>query len=87
MVAKTKRTAMFEHVRVNNWETAMKKTEKSETRARRDFLKGAGVAGAAGIATAALSGNEAKAALPEDRQTGGYRETEHVMKYYELSRF
>ncbi|MBO6947097.1 MAG: twin-arginine translocation signal domain-containing protein [Rhodospirillales bacterium] len=65
----------------------MKKTEKSDSLARRDFLKGAGVAGVAGIATAALSGNEAQAALPEDRKTSGYRETEHVMKYYELSRF
>lgn len=65
----------------------MKRTEKSDTLARRDFLKGAGVAGAAGIATAALSGKEAQAALPETRQVGGYQETEHVMKYYELSRF
>ena len=65
----------------------MEKTEKSDSLARRDFLKGAGVAGAAGIASAALSGKEAQAALPEDRPTGGYRETEHVMKYYELSRF
>jgi len=46
-----------------------------------------GVAGAAGVATAALSGKQAQAALPEDRKTSGYQETEHVMKYYELSRF
>jgi hypothetical protein len=65
----------------------MKKSEKSETLARRDFLKGLGVAGAAGVATATLSGKPAEAALPEDRKTSGYRETEHVMKYYELSRF
>ena len=65
----------------------MKKSDKSKLLARRDFLKGVSVAGAAGVATAALSGTQAKAALPEDRKTSGYRETEHVMKYYELSRF
>ena len=65
----------------------MKKSEKSETLARRDFLKGLGVAGAAGVATSALSGKPAEAALPEDRKTRCYQETEHVMKYYELSRF
>ncbi|MEQ8318646.1 MAG: twin-arginine translocation signal domain-containing protein [Rhodospirillales bacterium] len=65
----------------------MKRTDKSDTLARRDFLKGVGVAGAAGVATAALSGNQAQAALPEDRKSSGYQETEHVMKYYELSRF
>lgn len=65
----------------------MKTTKKSDTLARRDFLKGAGIAGAAGVATAALSAKSAEAALPEERQSGAYRETEHVMKYYELSRF
>ncbi len=65
----------------------MKKTEKSDALARRDFLKGAGLAGAAGAATVALGGKKAAAATPEQLKTGGYRETEHVMKYYELSRF
>ncbi len=65
----------------------MKKAEKSEGLARRDFLKGASVAGAAGVATAALSGKKASAAVPETGKSGSYRETEHVMKYYELSRF
>lgn len=60
---------------------------KSETLARRDFLKGAGLAGVAGAATVALSGKTAKAAVPEQSQSSGYRETEHVMKYYEVSRF
>lgn len=65
----------------------MKRTEKSEGLARRDFLKGTAVAGAAGAATVALSGKEASAATPETGKSGSYRETEHVMKYYELSRF
>lgn len=65
----------------------MSKTEKSEKLDRRDFLRGAGLAGAAGAATVALSGKKAEAAMTEERQGGDYRETEHVMKYYELSRF
>ncbi|MDA0998543.1 MAG: twin-arginine translocation signal domain-containing protein [Proteobacteria bacterium] len=65
----------------------MKRTEKTDALARRDFLKGASLAGAAGVATVALSGKQAKAAIPEHQKTGGYQETEHVMKYYELSRF
>jgi nitrous oxide reductase len=65
----------------------MSKSEKSEGLARRDFLRGATVAGAAGVAAASLSGKKAEAALPETGKSGAYRETEHVMKYYELSRF
>ena len=65
----------------------MKTSDKPEGLARRDFLRGASVAGAAGVATAALAGKPAKAELPEERRSGAYRETEHVMKYYELSRF
>ncbi len=65
----------------------MKATEKSEKLARRDFLKGAGVAGVAGVAAAAVSGKKAEAAVSETAQESGYQETEHVMRYYELSRF
>lgn len=66
----------------------MKRTENSEGLARREFLKGASVAGAAGAATVALSGKSASAATQEAPAEGGaYRETEHVMKYYELARF
>lgn len=65
----------------------MSKTEILEKLDRRDFLKGAGLAGAAGAATVALSGKKAEAAVTEKRPGGAYRETEHVMKYYELSRF
>lgn len=65
----------------------MKRTEKSDQLDRRDFLKGLSVAGAAGVATATLTGKSAEAAIPDDRKSSGYQETEHVMKYYELSRF
>lgn len=62
-------------------------SEHKGTRAasRRDFLKKAAVAvGAAGAAAAA---GPAKAETPVTReQDGGYRETDHVRKYYELAR-
>jgi len=63
---------------------------KSESKSipRRDFLKAAGATGAAaGVAAVALSGTQAKAATPETGKSAGYRETDHVKKYYELSRF
>ncbi len=66
----------------------MKRTEQPKSLARRKFLKGAGLTGAAaGVAAATLSGTEAKATAPVSGQTSGYRESEHVMKYYELARF
>ncbi|MCB2102461.1 MAG: twin-arginine translocation signal domain-containing protein [Rhodobacterales bacterium] len=65
------------------------KTDKAAP-SRRSFLKAAGLgAGAAGVAAVALKGTEAEAAAaPKDGTTrAGYRETEHVRKYYELARF
>lgn len=65
----------------------MAKTEQ-KTLPRREFLKGAGVAGAAaGAAAVALTGTSASAASPETGEKAGYRETEHVNTYYELARF
>jgi len=57
--------------------------------ARRDFLKKAGVAGAAaGAAVVVLKDDKAAAAVTEvDAQSAGYQETEHVNTYYALSRF
>ncbi len=63
---------------------------KRETKSlpRRDFLKAAGATGAAaGVAAVVLSGKSAEAAVPEGGSKSGYRETEHVKKYYELARF
>jgi hypothetical protein len=52
---------------------------------RRDLLKMAGLA--AGVAGAAAAAGTAKAAVSVEREKdGGYRETEHVRKYYELAR-
>lgn len=52
---------------------------------RRGFLKLAGLGGIAGGA-AMVAGGEAEAA---EKQTSGrgYRETDHVRKYYELAKF
>ena len=61
-------------------------TKSKKSLPRRDFLKAAGVAGgAAGLA--ALASKSAKAADPESGKSSGYRETEHVKKYYESARF
>lgn len=57
----------------------------AKTLPRREFLKAAGITGAA--AAVALSGKSAEAAAPESGKASGYQETEHVMKYYELARF
>jgi hypothetical protein len=57
---------------------------------RRDFFKKASLgAGVVGAAAASLSSSGAKAAKPQTSSSGraGYRETEHVKKFYELARF
>lgn len=55
---------------------------------RREFLKAAGITGAAaGVTAVALSGSPVKAATPEAGKSAGYQETEHVNTYYELARF
>ncbi len=67
----------------------MSKSKQPKSLLRREFLKKAGLAtGAAGAAAVVLSG-PAKAAMPTDSdgKSDGYRETDHVRKYYELSRF
>ena len=60
---------------------------KTDT-SRRDFLRAAGVTGAAaGAAAVALSGKNVEAAVSKDGKSAGYQETEHVRTYYELARF
>lgn len=54
---------------------------------RRDFLKAAGLGGVAGAAVVASGSGMASAAEPEASKTGGYRETTHVKRYYELAKF
>lgn len=60
---------------------------------RRDVLKGLGVAGVAGVAAAgalAAGGSPGAVEAAEtgaDAKAGGYRESAHVLRFYELSRF
>jgi hypothetical protein len=64
-------------------------TKDSATVGRRDFFRKAGLgAGAVGAAAVGISTAGAKAAEPaKSPNAAGYRETEHVKKFYELSRF
>ena len=52
---------------------------------RRKFLKSAGLT--TGAAAAVLLTAPAKAVTLPEAKKSGYRETEHVRKYYELARF
>lgn len=62
--------------------------EKKASASRRDFLKTASLGvGVAALAGTALKNNKAEASMKGKGQEGaGYRETEHVKKYYELAR-
>jgi len=54
------------------------------TAKRRDFLRALGLGSVAGAATLVTpTPAEAETPVPEER---GYRETEHVRKYYETAR-
>ena len=67
----------------------MSKKEEASV-GRRDFFRKAGLgAGAAGVAAAGLAASDSDAAEPAKTspRSAGYRETAHVKKYYELSRF
>lgn len=68
----------------------MSDQQKTGAMARREFLKTAGITtGAVGAAAAALAVKPATAATAPQTGTkyAGYRETEHVRKYYETARF
>lgn len=63
------------------------KSKDKDAPARRDFLKMAGV-GAGAMVAGSLSAGAAKAAAPKEEQAEtGYRETDHVRRYYELAKF
>ena len=63
--------------------------KKSGSPSRREFIKTAGLGvGVAAVTTGVLSAGEAAAAPSlKDEKTTGYRETEHVRKYYESAKF
>ncbi len=54
---------------------------------RRGFLKLAGAGVVGGGAAAAATVVPAAAAPAEPEKSDGYRETEHVRRYYELAKF
>ncbi|MEM8795445.1 MAG: twin-arginine translocation signal domain-containing protein [Pseudomonadota bacterium] len=60
--------------------------EKEKATDRRTFLKMASVGTLVGGA-AAVTGTSANAAEDLEASTSGYRESDHVKKVYELSRF
>jgi nitrous oxide reductase len=65
-----------------------RKPGESKTAPRRDFLKLAGLGALAGAAAATGGApRTAEAATAKPATGAGYRETEHVKKAYELSRF
>jgi hypothetical protein len=62
-----------------------KKAATSPT--RREFFKTAGLGAAAGVAAGLVSEPAPAKAAETQNQGQGYRETEHVKRYYELSKF
>ena len=62
------------------------RSEKKRVEDRRDFLKLASLGTLAGGAALA-TGSAAQAAVAEEATGSGYRETEHVRKFYELAKF
>jgi len=66
-----------------------KQSDDETVRSRRAFLKGAGVAGVAGLGAAfsAVTKDEAEANADKPDTAGSYRETDHVNAYYEAAKF
>lgn len=69
----------------------MKASESSHRLSRRVLFAGAGVAGAAAVATALPiaqrhTGAEPEASRPAPEKGGGYALTEHVKRYYKTAR-
>ncbi len=65
----------------------MSNRKRTSVMPRREFLRTAGIVG--GAAAVTLTAKPAKSADPAqgEGRKSGYRETEHIRKYYELARF
>ncbi len=62
------------------------KDRKLDKPARRELLKSVAL-GAAAVTTAGLASGAAAAGVPEaETDEAGYRETDHIRRYYELAR-
>lgn len=64
----------------------MSKQDKGETTSRRDFLKMASVSAPAALAAAAVSGEAAQAAAP-DQNASGLQDTAHTRAYIDSAKF
>ncbi len=62
----------------------MDRKEKADT-SRRDFLRLAAASAPAAVAVAASGGTAAAAEV--EGEAGGFRETPHVLAYYESAKF
>ncbi|AWK86753.1 formate dehydrogenase [Azospirillum thermophilum] len=68
--------------------TEKNKTTTGASLGRRELFRAAGIGvGALGAAVAGLPAATTEAAAAETVTSQGYRETDHVRKVYELSRF
>jgi hypothetical protein len=65
---------------------ARKAKDDAPAENRRGFLKLAGLGAVASGATL-IAGDKAEAAAPKSPTAAGYRETEHVKRFYETARF
>jgi len=65
----------------------MKKEQEASAAKRREFLKLAGLGSVTAVASAAGVSAPAEATDEPGARGGGYRETAHVRKAYELARF
>jgi hypothetical protein len=61
--------------------------DKKEKQSRRAFFKTVGLGAGAAGALAVTGGGDAKADAARPDGSPGYRETEHVKRVYQLSRF
>ena len=65
----------------------MKKEQETTAAKRRDFLRLAGLGSVTAVASAAAAVVPAEAKEAPSGRAAGYRETTHIKKVYELSRF
>ncbi|MBP2313183.1 formate dehydrogenase [Azospirillum soli] len=67
---------------------AMKDKKDKTTLARRDLFRAAGLGvGALGAVAVGIGAGTEEAQAADNTATQGYRETDHVRKVYEVSRF
>ncbi|MEO7056613.1 MAG: formate dehydrogenase [Caldimonas sp.] len=76
---------------LTSWRKGAKQSPSAPEIDRRSLVVGAGIAGAAAIATAALHRQTIEPTIvaadkPKTREGDGYQVTPHVLRYYETTR-